>query len=98
MVRFSTCGSMNTPDTERAESVSTGGGDWPDQGLVADATGEDCGQASQLRCRLAQRFWHLNCGCGFVDGYRLDSSYFVKTWGSSCEESQLSLKLISPES
>ena len=66
MVRFSTCGSMNTPDTERAESVSTGGGDWPDQGLVADATGEDCGQASQLRCRLAQRFWHLNCGFGFV--------------------------------
>ena len=66
------------PDTERAESVSTRGGNWPDQGLVADATGEDCGQASQLRCRLAQRFWHLNCGFGFVDGYPLDLSYFVK--------------------
>ena len=47
------------PDTERAECVSTRGGDRSDQGLVANAAGQDCRQASQLRDLLAQNFWQL---------------------------------------
>ena len=49
----------SSPDTERAECVSTRGGDRSDQGLVANAAGQDCRQASQLRDLLAQNFWQL---------------------------------------
>ena len=49
----------SSPDTERAECVSTRGGDRSDQGLVANAAGQDCRQASQLRDLLAQIFWQL---------------------------------------
>ena len=31
----------DTPDTERAESMATRGGNWPDQRFVADTAGED---------------------------------------------------------